>query len=62
MTVPRKELPPGTKKGDVLEDRAGKSGTVSELSENSAVMDYNHPLAGKPLVVEMKILRVENPS
>ena len=62
MPVPRKDLPPGTKKGDVLQDRAGKSATVSELSENSAVLDYNHPLAGKPVVVEMKILRVENPS
>lgn len=62
MTVPRKDLPPGTKEGDVLEDAEGKPATVSRLSEQSAVMDYNHPLAGKPLVVELKILRVENPS
>ena len=62
MTVPRKDLPPGTKEGDVLEDAEGKPATVSRLSEQSAVIDYNHPLAGKPLVVELKILRVENPS
>jgi FKBP-type peptidyl-prolyl cis-trans isomerase 2 len=62
MTVPRKDLPPGTKEGDVLEDTEGKPATVSRLSEQSAVIDYNHPLAGKPLVVELKILRVENPS
>jgi FKBP-type peptidyl-prolyl cis-trans isomerase 2 len=24
-------------------------------------LDYNHPLAGKPLVVQVKILKVENP-
>jgi FKBP-type peptidyl-prolyl cis-trans isomerase 2 len=34
---------------------------VSQLSDSTAVMDYNHPLAGKPLVVELKILKVENP-
>ncbi|HMU55035.1 MAG TPA: FKBP-type peptidyl-prolyl cis-trans isomerase [Nitrospira sp.] len=62
ITVPREDLPPETKEGDVLEDRAGQSATVSHLSEKSAVMDYNHPLAGKPVVVEMKILRVDNPS
>jgi len=62
MTVPRKDLPPGTKEGDVLEDTEGKPATVSRLSEQSAVIDYNHPLAGKPIVVELKILRVENPS
>lgn len=61
-TVPRKELPAGTKEGDVLEDRAGKSATVTHLSDRSAVMDYNHPLAGKPLSVKLKILRVEDPS
>lgn len=62
MTVPRKDLPAGTKEGDVLEDAEGKPATVSRLSEQSAVVDYNHPLAGKSLVVELKILRVENPS
>lgn len=61
-TVPKVELPAGTKEGDVLEDREGKQATVTQLSDNSAVMDYNHPLAGKPLKVKIKILRVENPS
>jgi FKBP-type peptidyl-prolyl cis-trans isomerase 2 len=36
--------------------------TVAELSETAAVLDYNHPLAGKTLVVQIKILKVENPS
>lgn len=61
-TVPRGDLPAGTKEGDVLEDRAGQQARVTQLSTNSAVVDYNHPLAGKPVVVKIKILRVDDPS
>ena len=61
-TVPRIDLPGGTKEGDVLQDRAGTQATVAQLSDNAAVMDYNHPLAGKPISVQIKILRVDNPS
>jgi FKBP-type peptidyl-prolyl cis-trans isomerase 2 len=61
-TVPRKELPAETKEGDVLEDRTGKPAIVTHLSDQSAVMDYNHPLAGKPLSVKIKILQVDDPS
>lgn len=60
--VPKGELPAGTKEGDVLEDRAGQQATVAQLSDAFAIMDYNHPLAGKPLTVKLKILRVDDPS
>jgi len=61
-TIPRGDLPAGTKEGDVLKDRAGQQATVTQLSTNSAVVDYNHPLAGKPVIVKIKILRVDDPS
>lgn len=61
-TVPRADLPGGTKEGDILKDLTGKQATVTQLSDSSAVMDYNHPLAGKPLRVKVKILRVDDPS
>ena len=60
-TVPKSDLPAGTKEGAVVKDHAGQPATVSQLSDSSAVMDYNHPLAGKSLVVQLKILKVENP-
>jgi len=60
--VPKGELPAGIKEGDVLEDRAGQKATVTQLSDRSAVMDYNHPLAGKPLSMKITILRVDDPS
>ena len=61
-TVPKGDLPAGTKQGDVLKDRAGHEATVTQLSERYAVMDYNHPLAGKPLSIKISILRVDDPS
>ena len=61
-TVAKSDLPKDTKEGDVLQDRAGQQATVTHLSDNSAVMDYNHPLAGKPLNMKIRILRVDDPS
>lgn len=61
-TVSRVDLPTGVREGDMIEDQAGRSATVKELSDNSAVLDFNHPLAGKILIVQIKVLRVQNPS
>ena len=61
-TVPKSELPAWTQEGDVLQDRTGQQATVTQLSEQSAVMDYNHPLAGKPINMKIRILRVDDPS
>ena len=60
--VPTKELPAGVKTGDVIEDRkTGQQATIVQMSDTDAVMDYNHPLAGKPLLVTLTILDVDNP-
>jgi FKBP-type peptidyl-prolyl cis-trans isomerase 2 len=61
MNIPKTLLPFGAKAGDVLKNDVGELATVAELSDTTAVLDYNHPLAGKPLVVQLKILKVENP-
>lgn len=61
--VPRAELPADAKEGDLFVDhRTGEQVTVDHLSDNAAVMDYNHPLAGKPIIVKFKILKVEDPA
>jgi FKBP-type peptidyl-prolyl cis-trans isomerase 2 len=54
-------LPPGAKQGDVVQNDLGEFATVAAVGDLAAVLDYNHPLAGKPLVVQIKILKVENP-
>jgi FKBP-type peptidyl-prolyl cis-trans isomerase 2 len=58
--VPKQDLPRGAKTGDIIEDRkTGKQATITQMSDTDAVMDYNHPLAGKPLLVTLTILEVE---
>jgi FKBP-type peptidyl-prolyl cis-trans isomerase 2 len=60
--VPTKELPSGVKTGDIIEDRrTGQQATITQMSDTDAVMDYNHPLAGKPLLVSLTIIDVDNP-
>lgn len=61
LNIPKTLLPFGAKPGDVLRNDAGELATVAEVGDIMAVLDYNHPLAGKPLVVQLKILKVENP-
>ena len=62
VSVPRSDLPEGTEEGDILTDRTGRVATVTQLSEKFAMMDYNHPLAGKSLQLKITILRVDDPS
>ena len=59
LTIPKTLLPFGAKAGDVLRNDAGELATVAKVGDVMAVLDYNHPLAGKPLVVKLKILKVE---
>ena len=61
LAVPKSLLPSGAKAGDILQNDAGDLATVEGVGDSMAVIDYNHPLAGKPLVVQLKILKVENP-
>ena len=61
LNVPKNLLPFGAQAGDILRNDLGELATVAEVSDTTAVLDYNHPLAGKPLLVKLKILKVENP-
>jgi FKBP-type peptidyl-prolyl cis-trans isomerase 2 len=61
MNVPKALLPLGAQEGDVLQNANGDLATVEQVTGTMAVLDYNHPLAGKPLLVRVKVLKVENP-
>lgn len=59
LTVDKTKVPPDLKIGTMLRSPDGRTVTVLEVSEKSVVLDLNHPLAGKNLVFDVKILKVE---
>ena len=63
LKVPRNKVPPTVKVGDVLtrpSDR--KPLKVLQITADTVIMDANHPLAGKDLIFDVKILKVERPA
>ena len=58
LTIERQKLPEHAKVGDFV--RLGESGIamVAALDDQKAVMDLNHPLAGKELVVDVTVVDV----
>jgi FKBP-type peptidyl-prolyl cis-trans isomerase 2 len=59
VTVDKSKVPAGVKTGQLLRSADGRAVTVAEVSEKTVVLDLNHPLAGKDLVFDVKILNVE---
>ncbi|MFO7654215.1 MAG: NifB/NifX family molybdenum-iron cluster-binding protein [Candidatus Krumholzibacteriia bacterium] len=62
--VARADLPPGVAVGSVVTAQDGEGRrfqlVVEELGEETAVLDSNHPLAGKDLVFKVQIRSVES--
>ncbi len=65
LEVPLEKLPPNTKVGDQLQLQAPDGKVfpcrVKSIDEEKkvAIIDLNHPLAGKDLTFDIKILKVE---
>jgi FKBP-type peptidyl-prolyl cis-trans isomerase SlyD len=65
--VPKDSVPKeGLKVGTPLMARSGSGETrpvvVKEIKENTVVLDLNHPLAGKTLFFDVKVLGVDAPA
>ena len=60
--ISSESLPPDTRPGTILTTEEGVPFVVTELSGPVASIDFNHPLAGKHLVIDVKILNVESPT
>jgi FKBP-type peptidyl-prolyl cis-trans isomerase 2 len=60
-TVSRSELPETIQAGDIGSTSEGQPFTVVSLLNDSAVIDFNHPLAGKLIVLDVRVLDVKRP-
>jgi FKBP-type peptidyl-prolyl cis-trans isomerase 2 len=62
VTVPIGSVPADTKVGSLLRSEEGLEARVIEVNADVVVLDTNHPLAGKNLVFDVNILKVEMPA
>ena len=59
VTVTKEQVPPEVKVGTKLRAQNGMEAKVLSIDGNSVVVDTNHPLAGKSLVFDINVLKVE---
>ncbi|GIW39430.1 MAG: hypothetical protein KatS3mg076_0007 [Candidatus Binatia bacterium] len=59
VTVPRSQVPDDVKKGSLLSTPTGQLVQVLEVNEEDVVLDLNHPLAGKDLAFDVKVVGIE---
>jgi peptidylprolyl isomerase len=65
QSIPTEQLPREAQEGDIIEiinEDVGKIARIVSILPEKAVLDLNHPLAGKPLNVTLEIVKVENPN
>ncbi len=59
QSVEKNKVPPDVKSGSILRSSDGRMVKVLEVTDKTVVLDLNHPLAGKNLVFDVKVLNVE---
>ena len=59
VTVTKEQVPPEVKVGTRLRAQNGMEAKVVSIDGNSVVVDTNHPLAGKSLVFDINVLKVD---
>jgi FKBP-type peptidyl-prolyl cis-trans isomerase 2 len=59
-TIPPSDLPLEAREGDTVDAGTGNTARIIRILPEKAVLDLNHPLAGKPLMVTLQIVTIEN--
>ena len=54
-------MPLDAREGDIVYDYEGRTAMIVKIFPETTVLDLNHPLAGKPLIVTLQIVTIENP-
>jgi FKBP-type peptidyl-prolyl cis-trans isomerase 2 len=60
QTIPTTDLPPDSHEGDTLADDAGRYGRIILIRPELTVIDFNHPLAGLPLLITLQVVTIED--
>jgi FKBP-type peptidyl-prolyl cis-trans isomerase SlyD len=60
VTVEKSKVPPDIKVGSMLASPDGRPVKVIGVNDDDVVLDLNHPLAGKDLAFDVKVVKVEN--
>ena len=60
QTIPPSALPLEAREGDTVDVGTGRPAKIIRILPEQAVLDLNHPLAGKPLMVTLQIVTIEN--
>lgn len=59
VTVEKSQVPENVKAGTMLRAPDGRAIKVLEVTEKAVVLDLNHPLAGKDLLFDVHVLKLE---
>lgn len=66
MNIPKASIKEADKlkEGNMISFMQGErkfNALVSEISDDTVTLDYNHPMAGKTLTFDVEIVKIENP-
>ena len=59
FSVPKSRVPGDAQVGSILQDKSGQPIRLVEMSDASVILDRNHPLAGKTVIFDVRIIKVE---
>lgn len=59
--IPTADLPLEAREGDTVTDDKGRTARILMILPEKTVLDLNHPLAGRQLIVTLQIMTIENP-
>lgn len=62
LTLPRMRFPADVAVGAEYEDQIGRTLRVIDIDQGSVTVDWNHPMAGQDLIVDVVILDVQAPA